>query len=456
MENSIIIIDDEKDFLQTIKRGLILAGFNNIRVESDSENAADIFKSGETSFDVALLDITMPGTNGIELLDIIKQTNPETECIMITAVDDAATAVQSLKKGAYDYLVKPVDQDSLVNAINRAIERKRLFFIADLAKRGDIPDLVKPEAFTDIITQDKILQRILKEAELHAASNIPVLITGESGTGKELLARAVHNAGTRASTVFVPVNMAALTGSLFDSEFFGHIKGTFTGADKNRKGYLEITSQGTLFLDEIGTLPFDLQGKLLRVIQEGEYTKLGTNSPVKTDARFITATNENLEKLVKKKLFRADLYYRLKGGLLHLPPLRERKKDIPLLVRHFIKDLTGEEVTSIDDHVLSILMDYDFPGNIRELKSIISSAINLSQNKPITRVHLPSELKKIKTKKKTVKHQLTEDFLPLFQMEKSHILRTYQAMNKNKSQTARILGIALNTLRKKLESYGEK
>ena len=453
MGNRIIAIDDDQTFLKSIKRSLVTSGFKSITLENDPKKAASIFEDGQT-FDVALIDVSMPGMEGLELLERIKSNSPETECVMITGLDEASAAVRAIKIGAYDYLVKPVERDVLILTVKRALERKRLSDIADIGKGTHFPELLNKDAFKSIVTASAAVLKILKEAELHAASDVPVLITGESGTGKELLARAIHAASTRAASVFTPVNMASLTGTLFDAEFFGHTKGAFTGAEKDRPGYLEHSSSGTLFLDEISNLPIELQGKLLRVLQDGEYLKLGTDAPRKTDARFIAATNEDLEKLMAKKLFRRDLYFRLKGGWLHLPALKERKEDIPVLVSYFLDELlSAGRNAGIEEEALSLLCNYDYPGNIRELKSIIKSAVNLAQGRTISKSFLPDAIRKHKLEKSQVCRPGTEPVLSLAQMERSHILKVYRQTGKNKSQTARLLGIALNTLRNKLESY---
>ena len=453
MENRIIAIDDDQTFLKSIKRSLVTSGFKFITLESDPKKAASIFKDGQT-FEIALIDVSMPGMLGLELLENIKNNSPDTECIMVTGLDEAAAAVRAMKIGAYDYLVKPVERDDLILTIKRALERKRLFNIADIGKGTRLPELLNEDAFKSIVTGSANVLKILKETELHAASDVPVLISGESGTGKELLARAVHAASTRAASVFTPVNMASLTGTLFDAEFFGHTKGAFTGAEKDRPGYLEYSNGGTLFLDEISNLPLELQGKLLRVLQDGEYLKLGTDTPRKTDVRFISATNEDLEKLMAKKLFRRDLYYRLKGGWLHLPALRQRKEDIPVLVNYFLNEFLGiDKNPGIEEEALSLLFNYDYPGNIRELKSIIKSAVNLAHGRKISKRFLPDTIQKQKPKTGPLCQPGTEPLVSLAQMEKSYILKVYRQTGKNKSQTARLLGIALNTLRKKLESY---
>lgn len=454
MKNSIIVIDDERDFLDSMRRGLITSGFKMIRTEAVPSEALSRFERGE-GFDIALIDITMPGMDGIEVLNKIKSTSPETECIMISAVDEARVAVQCLRKGAYDYLVKPISKEELILSINRALERKRLMDIVDLGRRRHIPKLENERAFHSIITRSENMLRILKEAELHAASDIPVLITGETGTGKEMLARAIHAASSRSSAIFTPINMDAINSTLFDAEFFGHTKGAFTGAAQDRAGYLETTNKGTLLLDEIGSMPLDLQGKLLRVLQDGEYIKIGTSLPSRTNVRILAATNQDLEKMMAKKLFRKDLFYRLRGGWLHLPPLKERKDDIPLLVGKFYEEYCGTPGMDISENALRLLMDHDYRGNIRELKTIVQSAVNLAQGKTITAAHLPSRLS-------TCHESWRGDNDPncdalgiktLSMVEKDHILGVYEQTCSNKAQAAKLLGIGLNTLRRRLEEY---
>ncbi|MBI5591166.1 MAG: sigma-54-dependent Fis family transcriptional regulator [Deltaproteobacteria bacterium] len=452
MGNRIIIIDDEQDFLESIARGLFNAGYVDVRTESDPVKAAMFFEQGKTC-DIALIDLSMPVMNGVELLEIIKNHSPNTECIMVTAVNDARMAVACLKKGAYDYLIKPVSREDLLLKIGHAEEKKRLLDILELKRTGGIQELTNVKAFERIITRSPGILAVLTEAELHAVSNVPVLITGESGTGKELLARAIHMASPRAQDPFIPVNMASLSSSLFDDDFFGHVRGAFTGAEKDHKGYLERANHGTLFLDEIGVLPMDLQGKLLRVLQEGEFTKLGTSRMQKVDARFVAATNENLDALLKRGKFRKDLYYRLKGAQLHLPPLRERPGDIPLLIDSFVADLSGVfKERRIEDKAVSMLTAYDFPGNIRELRSILHAAANLAQGRPIAPGHLPEPVRRQKQASGCASLPLG-NAISLSENEKLYILNIYHQTAENKSQTARVLGISINTLRRKLESY---
>ncbi len=453
MSHSFILVDDDRDFLDLLKGHLAASGFRDVRAEDNPERAAALFENGG-AFDIALIDMTMPEMDGMALLDIIKAQSPRTECIMVTAVNEARVAVDCLKKGAYDYILKPVQPEDLVLSINRALEKKRLLDILDIEKSASLPRLDRPEPFSPIITRSRNVMKVLKEAELHAASDVPLLITGESGTGKELLARAIHAASPRSRFPFTPVNMASLTAGLFEAEFFGHTKGAFTGAAADRAGHLEHTDRGTLFLDEIADMPFEMQGKLLRVLQDGEYMKLGASRQHKSDVRIIAATNQDVDVLLARKSFRKDLYYRIRGGWLHLPPLRERRDDIPLLIDHFLKTYgrrTG--AVSIGETAACILMEYDYPGNIRELAAILQSAVNLAQDAPIAQEHLPGDLKKRAVAADCRNRGRDAEMIPLAEVEKRHILKMYAATGKNKSQTARILGIGLNTLRRKLKDY---
>ncbi|MCU0605780.1 MAG: sigma-54 dependent transcriptional regulator, partial [Desulfobacterales bacterium] len=396
----------------------------------------------------------MPEMNGQELLDLIKKHSPTTECIMVTAVNDARTAVECLRQGAYDYLVKPVSEEDLLFAVKRALERKRLLDILHIEKSRRPPVFAHPEAFAGILTRCPSLLRVLKEAELHAASDVPILITGESGTGKELLARAIHRASARAAGMFLPLNMAAFSADLFEAEFFGHTRGAFTGAERERSGHLKYCHRGTLFLDEVGNLPLALQGKLLRVLQDGEFTPVGSSAPQKADVRFVAATNEELDQMVDSGRFRRDLYYRIRGSWLHLPALRERREDIPLLSGRFLREFgaSGESLR-LEEDALELLMGYEFPGNIRELKSMLQSAVNLAQGRRVSTACLPQDLRRRRSPPARERLHPEMAGLLLADVEKQHILDTYERLQRNKVRTARALGLGLNTLRRKLKVY---
>lgn len=456
MGNRIILVDDNRDYMELLAGKLRAIGYDNLTLVDNPLKAAEAFERGE-SFEVALIDMTMPEMDGMTMLDFIKNTSPDTEVIIVTAINEARTAVECLKKGAYDYLVKPVAKDVLALTLPRALERKRLLDILDMKKREAHPELINPEPFRPIITQHSSLMRILKEAELHAASNVPILITGESGTGKELLARAIHNASPRANFPFTPINMSSIAPTLFEDEFFGHTKGAFTGAQGARTGFLEHTNKGTLFLDEIGDLPLELQGKLLRVLQEGEFSKVGATDRIRVDLRFIAATNEDLDQMMTRKAFRKDLFYRIRGGWLHLPPLRSRVNDIPLLLNAFLQKYKRyRHGPRLAPETLEKLMAYEWPGNVRELKSIIQSAVNLAQGRRIEPNHLPEHLRNLAKSSPPLSMECRDDdtLVSLADVEKKHILKVYNQLNQNKSQTARTLEIGLNTLRRKLSAYG--
>jgi transcriptional regulator with PAS, ATPase and Fis domain len=298
------------------------------------------------------------------------------------------------------------------------------------------------------------MHRLLKEAELHAASDVPILLTGESGTGKDLLATAIHDASPRAGRPYTAVNMAALSPALFDAEFFGHARGAFTGAEKDRAGYLEYSAGGTLFLDEIGILPPELQGRLLRVLQDGEFVKLGENRRRRADVRIIAATNEDLERLMARGRFRKDLFYRLRGGWLHLPPLRRRPEDIPLLAEHFLRQRFPDGSGRITPEAMAALCRHPFPGNVRELQAAIQAAANLARGAVLTVTHLPEPLRR-QEKSATAPWQPADGPRPsLAAVEKEYILRIYRELDGNKARTAAALGIGLNTLRRKLVAYG--
>ncbi len=452
MHYTVIAIDDEKPFLDSIRRGLIHAGFPDCRIENDPRRAAEFFLDTANQVDVALIDVAMPYMDGLELLKVIRDNCPYTECIMVTALNDAQLAVECLKRGAYDYLVKPITPDDLALAVKRALERVNFAKILDMERRVGVPKIDNQAAFSHILAKSPRMLRVLKEAELHARSCVPVLITGESGTGKELVARAIHLASPRSKYPFLPINMASLTDSIFDAEFFGHAKGAFTGAQTDRKGFIESVGRGTLFLDEIGSIPLSQQAKLLRVLQEKEFIKLGVNRPKKTDCRFVAATNADLEALMQQGAFRKDFYYRLNGAWIHLPPLRERRDDIPLLAKAFLRGVSRDaNLAELGEDAIDALMGYDFPGNVRELKAMIESAVNLAQGGPIRACHLPRNVRRV-VKAPVTKGDFTE-IRPLADIEREYILKVYSMTGKNKAKTARQLGIGLNTLRRKLRSY---
>ena len=454
MATSILVVDDEQDFLDSVARGLRLEGYADVTGVVRSTEVAALLD--EKTFDCAFLDISMPGPDGIELLQLIKERNPQTECIMVTAHQSIPLVIRAMKLGAYDYLVKPTTPEELCHALDRALERRRM--LEALRLRSDEAHdqaLAQPAAFSDFVTADPHTLRLLREAELHAVSQIPILITGETGVGKEVLARAIHQASRRRAGPFVPVNLLAVTPSLFESEFFGHVRGAFTGADRDRPGYLARARGGTLFLDEIGDLSLETQGKLLRLLQEGEYVPVGSTRTERADVRIVAATNQDLAQRVAARAFRKDLLYRLQFAHLHLPPLRRRKEDLPLLAERLLGASTSHPQARLSEPAELALLGHDWPGNVRELKGVLEAAANLAQGGVIEPQHLrlgaAGRSAPVKALGQAVEVGQLE---PLADVERRHILAVYEAVGRNKSQAARVLEIGLQTLHRKLKAYG--
>jgi DNA-binding NtrC family response regulator len=451
---TILIIDEDLGFLEKAKNLLHRVGYEDVQTEADPGQAMKRIDRGAL-YDAVLIDLDMQGLDWLWLMDAIHEADPDTECIVLSARNEARLAVDCIKNGASDYLTKPVSEDRLLDAVKKAVgrlRRSRAHFdlgswFADVSAGGN--------AFESIVTCSDKMRRILQEARLHARSDVTVLITGESGTGKELLARAIHRLSGRAEAPFLSINMASLAGSLFDSEFFGHTRGAFTGAERDRAGYLEHSNGGTVFLDEVSDLPIDFQGKLLRVLEQGEFIRLGASASQKADVRFISATNADLDRQLARRSFRQDLYYRLKGVRLHLPPLRERREDIPLLVDHFLSEFgRSRAVHRIDGEAMRALAGYDYPGNVRELRTLIQSAMNLVEGNCLTLSSLPAYLRQHHRKSAAGTFLRSGIIAPLEEIERQHVLRAYDQSGKNKVWAARILGIGVNTLRRKLSLYG--
>jgi DNA-binding NtrC family response regulator len=446
MNASVLLVDDEVTFLDSARRKLRMAGYEDVTTEADPAEA--LARVEGRAFDVAFLDITMPGMSGLDLLERILERSPATRCVMVTAVDNIDAVMRATRIGAFDYLVKPLRPEQLVDALERALSYKRMVDLLDLRQKELAEDrLEEPEAFAGIVTCDDRVLRLLHEAELHARSRVPVLITGETGVGKELMAQSIHRASPRRRGPFVAVNMLSLSSSLFESEFFGHRKGSFTGAINDKDGYLDRARGGTLFLDEIGDLPMELQGKLLRILQEGEYCPVGDTRPRQADVRFIAATHQDLE----RASFRRDLYYRLRFAHIAIPPLRQRRDDIRLLAARFVESSARPDARLSEDAV-EALVAHDWPGNVRELKGVVEAAANLAERGEIAPRHLNIPL----PARRRPSGDASPDpasLLPLAEVERRHILRVYEATGKNKTQTAKVLGISAQTLHRKLGAY---
>ena len=375
--NPILIVDDEEESLRSFRLSLKSAGMDNLILCQDSREVLEILRT--RTVDLLLLDLVMPKLSGRELLPQLREEHPNISIIVITALDDLDTAVGCMSQGASDYMVKPVERARLLSGVSRAIEQSELEKENSLLKEHMLSRALEtPSSFEEIITADKGMHSIFHYVEAIAQTKHPVLVTGETGVGKELIAQAIHSASQREGP-FITVNVAGLDDNVFSDTLFGHRKGAFTGALDNREGLLQRASGGTLLLDEMGDLPLKSQVKLLRLIQEREYFPLGSDRPKQSSARIITATNRSIEELRDSPHFRRDLFFRLRGHHIHLPPLRKRPKDIPLLLDYFIEKASlelGKKTPSYPAELAVLLKSYPFPGNIRELEALVFDAVS--------------------------------------------------------------------------------
>lgn len=448
---SILVVDDGQSQREMLRDFLRSEGHTVMEAE-EGEKALKTVRGGH--FDLILLDYKMPGMDGLQVLKEVKHINPEIDVIIITAYGTIETAVEALKAGAIDYITKPVELDELIILVNRIAERRQLIqenklLKEDLSKRG--------------ITADKIIFKSQRMAELInlagrvAASKASVLIQGESGTGKELLARLIHQLSPRAHKSIVVVNCGTLHENLLESELFGHEKGSFTGASSRRIGRFEEADGGTLFLDEIGELTPTIQVKLLRFLQEREFQRLGSNVNLQVDVRIISATNRDLEEQVKEGTFREDLFYRLKVVTMSLPPLRERKEDLSLLINHFIDKFAvenGKNIQGLTAQARDVLLKYDYPGNVRELVNIIERAVVIARNQYITTEDLPfKSILPADDSEKKASGALRDS---VDNLEKKLIIEAMEKTQDNQTKAAEILGISERMLRYKLKKYALK
>lgn len=447
MNISILIIDDERPQREALggyfkKRG------NTVYLAESGSRGIEIIKGNQV--DIVLTDYKMPDLSGIETLTEIKKINPEVEVIIMTAFGSVEIAVEAMKYGAINYLLKPVNLDEVDIIIERAMQHHQ---IISENKKLKI-ELNNKYNFQNIIYQSKALEEALNIAARVAKSDAPVLIRGESGTGKELFAKAIHFASDRKDAPFTTVNCAALPETLLESEMFGYEKGAFTGADQRRTGRFEDAKDGTLFIDEIGDIPLMMQVKLLRVLQTGEFSRLGSNQVIKTNARIITATNRNLEELIINNLFREDFYYRINVVSVKIPPLRERKEDISILAEFFITKF-GCSGKTFSKEAYDQLIKYDYPGNIRELENSIQRACVLSRGELITTADLPPQLQLLKNESANgafypevadLKDQISK-------FEKTIMIKSLTETSGNQSKAAKLLNISERNFRYKLEKY---
>jgi len=444
--SKILIIEDEGSQRMLLREFLEERGYTVDEAETGEEG---IKKVKKMAFDVVLIDIRLPDISGIEVLKEIRKINLEIKAIMITAFQDVKLVVESLKNGAFNYLVKPINLEELLINIRKAQENLRLEREVKVLRT-----IVRPESLKGIVAESYAMKQVVDIAIRVAGSSSTVLITGESGTGKELIARLIHEKSQRKNGPFVAVNLAAIPESLIESELFGYEKGAFTGADREKPGLIERAHGGTLFLDEIGELPLPLQVKLLRVIEEKEIQRLGGLKPKKVDFRLLTATNRDLEEMVKAGTFRDDLFYRINVIHIHIPALRERKEDIPYLLEHFLKIYSAREAKKIKGftrEAYELLLRYHYPGNVRELENIVERAVVLSQGEYITTEELPLSLRKEIFPQE-------QEFLSLDErieaIEKSIILEALKRNNWVKTRAAQELGISERVLRYRIRKFG--
>ena len=452
---SVLVVDDEEGVRDSIR--LILEDNCDILEARDGERAIEILRSRE--IDVVMLDQRMPGESGITILPRIRALDPTIVVILATAVRDVRTAVEAMRLGAYDYLVKPFDVDDIQSLVQRALEKRALerpgLRLRSTLAGGGVE--ASDRTFHGMVGRHPEMARIYQLIVQIAETPTTVLITGESGTGKELVARAVHQRSARAGQSFVAVNVAAIPESLVESELFGHEKGAFTGAHAKKLGRFELAHGGTVFLDEIGSLRLDLQAKLLRALQEREIERLGGVRAVPVDVRILAATNVNLKSAVKARTFREDLYYRLNVVPVHVPPLRERREDIGALVQYFVRKIArecGRDVRGVSAGALEVLTRYDWPGNVRELENVLHRAVVLARSPVIHLQDVPLDVAMPETGSR-----LGEDTGPplreaLEQFERQYILRVLEGVGWNVSHAARRLGVHRNTVLTKLSGWG--
>lgn len=441
--HSILIIDDEEQLRGLMKRIIGLEGFD---VHEAATAKAGLKKLDTGSIDVVLCDVKLPDGNGVHLAGEIRKKYPLTEVILLTAYGNVTDGVQAMKNGAFDYIIKGDDNDKIIPLLHRALEKAQLARqVARLQQQ-----LGHTYSFEKIIGESASIRQAVALAQKVAGTDTTVLLSGETGTGKEIFAQAIHQASRRAGKSFVAVNCSAFSKELLESELFGHKAGAFTGAVKDKKGLFEEANQGTLFLDEVGEMPAELQARLLRVLETGEFIKVGDTKSVKVDVRIISATNRNLHTETETGHFRSDLFYRLSVFQVELPALRERLKDLPALATHFTAlsaARTNKPVPALSNEYLDALQHYQWPGNIRELKNVIERSVILEDGTQLTINSLPAEFHTAPT----AQHSFSS--FELAGMEKMHIQKVLQHTNGNKTEAARLLNIGLTTLYRKIAEY---
>ncbi|UCG94653.1 MAG: sigma-54-dependent Fis family transcriptional regulator [Candidatus Aerophobus sp.] len=442
---NILVIDDEEVMRDSCKQILSRQG-HNVKLAEDGYQGLELLK--EKSFDLVILDLKMPGIDGMEVLEKIKESSPETAVVVITGYATVESAVEAMKRGAYDFLPKPFTPEEFRLIIERALEKKRLI-LENIYLRQELEVKRKSEV---IIGKSEVMQKVYELIRRVGPTDSTVLILGESGTGKELVAKAIHYHSRRKNKPFITVDCGALVENLFESELFGHVKGSFTDAASTKHGRFEVANEGTLFFDEIGNIGPNVQAKLLRAIQEREITRIGSSKTIKIDVRIIAATNKNLRKAIQEKTFREDLFYRLSVVPITLPLLRERPEDIPELANYFLKKYNqkrGKNLTGISPRAMKALTEYSWPGNVRELENAIERAVVLAKGNVIE----PSDMSYYGLAVDPSSGPMAGNHKRLIDVEAEHILKILKETGWQKSQTAKLLGVDRKTLRAKMKKY---
>ena len=446
MMNTILIIDDEPIIRKLLARMMELEGYE---VFQAADRASGMKQLTAKMPQLVLCDVFLPDGNGVEMVKEIKELQPEAEVILLTAHGNIPDGVQAIKNGAFDYITKGDDNNKIRPIISRAMEEINR---RPVQPSGSAVVPVRESAFDTVLGHSRGLQQVIRLARKVAVTDVPVLLTGETGTGKEVFAQAIHHGSARAKQPFVAINCSAFSKELLESEIFGHKAGAFTGALKDKKGLFEEANHGTIFLDEIGEMAYGLQAKLLRVLETGEYIKVGDTKPTKIDVRIVSATNRNLKEEIANSNFREDLYFRLSVFHLHLPPLRERREDIPELATAFLKLFSakmGKQVKGFDAACQDWMQSYAWPGNVRELRNVIERALIICDDY-ITLDDMPLDFRS-----STLSGSAADsDDFELAEAEHRHIQRVLQYTKGNKAEAARLLKIGLTTLYRKIEEYG--
>ena len=442
---NILVVDDQESMRDSCQQTLCRSGYQ-VDTAEDGEKGLERLK--EKSYELVILDLKMPGLNGLEVLKKIKEDDPEIVVIVITGHATIESAVDAMKNGAFDFIPKPFTPESLRLIVKRALTTRELT-LENVLLRNELKTGLGSQI---VIGSDESMKDVEQLVKKVGPTDATVLITGESGTGKEVIARAIHRYSSRSDKPFVAVDCGSLVESLFESELFGHVKGSFTGATETKYGRFELANGGTLFFDEIGNVKLSIQTKLLRVLQEREITKVGSSQIVKVDVRIIAATNKDLAEAVKAGTFREDLFYRLSVVPITLPPLRERRSDIPLLADYFMEKYNkkrGKVIKAISKEAMDAIVKYDWPGNVRELENAIERAVVLTEDDVIK----PSDLLYYGLNIESA-GSYSGGAKSLADMEKKHIAKMLEKFDGHRAKTAEALGIDRKTLRMKLKGYG--